>query len=76
MTKISGNRIEQLVTKKRVIIFTTLWFIGGILLLAAMSDLFTQTIFKKRHLLLLALLALNTFFIFKMWRIYLNKKPV
>ncbi|MBF00141.1 MAG: hypothetical protein CMP77_09190 [Flavobacterium sp.] len=64
----------HLINKKRAVVLTALWFIGGLLLLLAMSDLFTQSIFNKKYLLLQFLFLINTVFIFKMWKVYISKK--
>lgn len=70
---LKDKALIHLITKKRAVVLTALWFIGGLLLLLAMSDLFTQSIFNKKYLLLQFLFLLNTVFVFKMWKVYINK---
>ena len=65
--------LALLVTKRRAIIFTVLWLVGGLLMILAMTDLFTESIFKKRNTVQLLLLFVNTFYTIKIWNIYLYK---
>ncbi len=71
---LKDKALFHLITKKRAVVLTALWLIGGLLLVLAMTDLFTQSIFQKKYLLLQFLFLLNTLFIFKMWKVYISKK--
>jgi hypothetical protein len=71
---LSDKAFFNLITKKRAVVLTALWFIGGFLLLIAMTDLFTQSIIQKEYLLLQFLFILNTLFIIKIWKVYFSKK--
>lgn len=68
------KNIEPLVTKKRAIIFTVLWAVAGLLSILAMTDLFEETLFNKKYTFFLLMIAVNTIFMVRIWKVYLNKK--
>ena len=70
--RFDGN-LKEFTSKKRVILFTTLWFIGTSLLVLVMTDLFEESILQKRNILFIGMILLNTMFISRLWRMYLNK---
>jgi hypothetical protein len=49
-------------TKKAVISFTALWFIGFTLLLLASTDLFTENPFKAKYLVVNFIMLVSTLF--------------
>lgn len=68
------KNIEPLVTKSRAVIFTVLWVVGSLLSILAMTDLFEETPFKKKYTFFLLMIAVNTIFMARIWKIYFNKK--
>lgn len=67
------ENLKEFTSKKRVIYFTILWFIGTSLLVVVMTDLFEETILQKRNIFFVVMILLNTMFISRLWRMYLNK---
>lgn len=67
------ENLKEFTSKKRVIYFTILWFIGTSLLVVVMTDLFEETILQKRNIFFMVMILLNTMFISRLWRMYLNK---
>lgn len=72
MTEPKPRYIQPAPTKKRVLLFSFLWLVGTTLLVLSMTDLFTESIFKKKYAVLYILIIANTFFVLKMWRTYLK----
>ena len=38
-------------TKRQIVLFTTLWLVGMFLLIISMTDLFNESIFQKKYLI-------------------------
>ncbi len=53
--RFDGN-LKEFTSKKRVILFTTLWFIGTSLLVLVMTDLFEESILQKRNILFIGMI--------------------
>jgi len=62
-------------TKKTLVIFGSLWFVGVSLLILAASDLFRESIFKNGNIILGLLVIMSTISTTKLFlRYYRNKK--
>ncbi|TXF75060.1 hypothetical protein [Chryseobacterium sp.] len=61
-------------SKKTVIIFSTLSVIGITLNLLAMSDLFTETVFQSKYLMMWFIMVANVFVVATICINYFNKR--
>ena len=67
------QNLKEFTSKKRIILFTTLWFIGTSLLVLVMTDLFEESILQKRNIFFIGMIILNTLFVSRLWMLYLKK---
>ncbi len=61
-------------TRKQLILFTTLWILGITLLLLSMTDLFTESFFQKKNIIVYLLMIGSTLATFKLFRNFLNNR--
>lgn len=75
METIKRNFIKN-PSKKDLILFTSLWLLGIILLTLSTTDLFTESFFQKKHVIIYFLMIGSTVTIGKLYFNYWkNKNP-
>jgi len=62
------NNLKNLATKKRIWVYTSLWFISTALLLMVTTNLFTENPFRGRYMVFGFMMLINTVFIIRLWR--------
>ena len=61
-------------SKKNLIIFTLLWFLGIVLLTLSATDLFTESFFQKKYVLIYFLMIGSTITTIKLYKNYWKNK--
>ena len=61
-------------TKKQVILFTALWFVGNFLLVISLTDLFRENFFQQGSFMIYSLMTMSTVTIVKQHLNYLKHK--
>ncbi|AXT19480.1 hypothetical protein D1817_06235 [Flavobacteriaceae bacterium] len=59
-------------SRKQLIVFISLWFIGITLLALVVTDLFTETLFQSKNSIVLLLMGTSTVVIFKLLLNYIK----
>jgi hypothetical protein len=61
---------NKTLSKKMLYVVTFSYIIGTLLLILVTTDLFTVNPFQARYALLFLLIAVNTFFVARQWKLY------
>ncbi|ESU24860.1 hypothetical protein FEDK69T_04130 [Flavobacterium enshiense DK69] len=70
------KNIFQNPSKKALILFAILSFTGISLMILAMSDLFTESVFQKRYLMFWFLIITNLMFLIRLFVNYSKNKKI
>lgn len=73
MKKDNRNLVEN-PTKKSLVLFTSLWFVGVVLLVMATTDLFTESFFQRKNGMIWLLMIFSTMTIVKVHLNYWSTK--
>ncbi|WP_228451020.1 hypothetical protein, partial [Marnyiella aurantia] len=57
-------------TKRNLLIIVTMWFVGNSLLILSTTDLFTESFFNKKYIIIYAMMIMSTWTTFKVIRNY------
>lgn len=61
-------------TRKQLILFTVLWILGNTLLILSISDLFTESVFQRKYIMIYLLIFGSTLATFNLYRNFLKHK--
>jgi hypothetical protein len=61
-------------SKKTLILFTLLWFIGTVLLILSTTDVFSNSFFQKKYMMLYFLMICSTIMVIKLYLNYWKQK--
>ncbi len=68
------ENLKPLATKNRLTALTIVWSFGVLCLMAVQTDLFRHYDFKPAFIAVYLLMAINTLFIGKLWKIYIENR--
>ena len=61
-------------TKKQLILITTAWILGNMLLILSITDLFTESFFQRNYIMMYLLMIGSTLATFNLYRNFLKHK--
>jgi len=70
------NNLKKIATKKGVLVFTVLWFLGTALLTIAVTNLFTESPFQRKYTFIGFMMLINTIFLIRLWILHLSGNKI